>query len=125
MHVMDMSALSPGRGLPCMVISPRMLIFEVVVLYLVPPCIPTLLPSPTTQALLWEPGCGTHSILDGQVSTAPVRVFVCLCMLCRVCARVCVHACTFVLDSTDAGSLMSVYPQLCVCQQFGDNKVNI
>lgn len=68
-----------------------MLISEVVVLYLVPPCISALLPSPTTQALLWEPGCGTHSILDGQVSGAPACVSACLCDSAR--SAVCVHAC--------------------------------
>lgn len=36
----------------------------------------------------------------------------------------CACVCMSVLDPTDTGSLMSVYPQLCVCQQFGDNKVS-
>lgn len=72
-----------------------MLISEVVVLYLVPPCISALLPSPTTQALLWEPGCGTHSILDGQVSGAPACVSACSCDSARsaVCVRACACAC--------------------------------
>lgn len=36
----------------------------------------------------------------------------------------CANRCQCWLDSTGVCSLMSVYPQLCVCQQYGYNKTS-
>lgn len=87
-------SVSNGQGLPqcragpslCGYLSP-MLISDVVGLYLLPPCISTSLPSPPSRCCYGNQalGCGTYSILDGQVSGAPVCVCLCVSVLSNVC----------------------------------------
>lgn len=81
-------SVSNGQGLPQCRAGPSlrgslspMLISDVVGLYLLPPCISTPLPSPPSRCCYGNRGlgCGTYSILDGQVSGAPVCVCVWPC----------------------------------------------